>query len=100
VGRRLRSFGELSPAEVAIFAFLHVSGQVCPDPATLAINHALLLKLTDRSLPTLDRGCMTGVLYRLLIPGSWDRNGLHDPILAWMSILIADLLLKHSQGRA
>lgn len=65
--RRLRSFWESSTAEVAIFLFLHVGGQVCPNPATVAINDALLLKLTDSGLAALDGGCMMRIFGRLSI---------------------------------
>src|SRR5919106_1286305 len=77
--RQLRSFWEPSTAEVAILAFLHVGGQVCANPTSLAINDALFLELSDSRLPTLDRSRMVRIFRRLRIPGFRDGNRLHCP---------------------
>lgn len=56
-----------SPAEVAIFVLLHVGGEISPNPAALAVEDSLFLKLADSRLAALDRACMLRIFLRLLI---------------------------------
>jgi len=83
--RRLRSFSESSAAEVVILAALHVGGEIGPNPASLAIDDALLLKLADSHLPALNRSRMAWIFGQLLIPNLRDWNRLHYFMLPRMS---------------
>lgn len=76
-GRQLRSFWGPSAAELAIRAFLHIGGDVCANPAPLAIDDALFLKLADSRFPTPDRSRMVRIFRWLRIPGFRDGNRLH-----------------------
>jgi hypothetical protein len=67
-------------------SFLHVGGEVSPNPAAFAVDDALLLKLTDSRLAALDRGCMMRIFGGLLILGPRSRYRLHVFILARMAI--------------
>src|SRR5580698_10443945 len=80
--RRPRSFWGSSTAEVAILTFLHVGGKVRPNPAALAIDDALLLKLADGCLTALDSRSVMRVLHGLPISGLWKWNRLHTYSLA------------------
>jgi hypothetical protein len=70
-------------ATTAILAFLHVLGQVCPNPSILAVNDALLLKFSDGGFATLD-GCrmmrIFGAFWHL---GAWRGNRLHSLTLSY-----------------
>jgi hypothetical protein len=56
---------------------LHVGGKIRPNPAALAVDDALLLKLADGCLTAFDSRSMMRVLHGLLISGLWKWNRLH-----------------------
>ena len=60
-----------------MLTFLHVGGKICPNPVTLAVNDALLLKLAYSCPPALDSRSMMRIFGGPLIPGLWKRNRLH-----------------------
>jgi hypothetical protein len=56
---------------------LHVGGKIRPNPAALAVDDALPLKLAYGCLTALDSRSVMWVLRGLLIPGLWKWNRLH-----------------------
>src|SRR5271163_4039568 len=77
VGQRRRASPEPSAAEVVILAWLHVGGEIRPNPAAVAIDNSLFLEFANRSFPSLDCRRVMRILGGLLIPDLGDGNRLH-----------------------
>jgi hypothetical protein len=60
-----------------ILACLHVGGQICSNPATLAIDYALFLKFANRRLAALNCRGMVRIFGRFPIPDLRDGSNLH-----------------------